>query len=38
MAKRNVVWTETAAKQRREVLKYWTKHNGSTNFAEKLII
>ncbi len=37
MAQRTVAWTETAAKQRREVLKYWTKHNGSTQYAEKLI-
>ena len=37
MAKRNVVWTATAAKQRREILKYWTKHNGSTAYAKKLI-
>ena len=37
MAKKFVVWTETAIKQRREILKYWTKRNGSTVFAEKLI-
>lgn len=37
MVKRTVVWTETAARQRREILKYWTKRNGSTIFAEKLI-
>ena len=37
MAKRAVVWTETAARQRREILKYWTKRNGSTVYAEKLI-
>ena len=37
MAKRTVVWTETAAKQRRQILKYWTKINGSTRYAEKLI-
>ena len=37
MAKRNVVWTETAAKQRREILKYWTKKNASNRYAEKLI-
>ena len=37
MAKRTVVWTETAARQRREVLRYWTKHNDSPNYAEKLI-
>ncbi len=37
MAKPKVVWTETAAKQRREILKYWTERNQSTNYAEKLI-
>lgn len=37
MVKRTVVWTETAAKQRREILQYWTKRNGSTVYAEKLI-
>lgn len=37
MAKRTVVWTETAARQRREILKYWVKRNGSTIYAEKLI-
>jgi len=37
VAKRKVVWTETAAKQRREILRYWTTRNGSTTYAEKLI-
>jgi plasmid stabilization system protein ParE len=37
MVERTVVWTETAAKQRREILKYWTNRNGSTLYAEKLI-
>lgn len=37
MVKRTIVWTETASRQRREILRYWTKHNGSTSFAEKLI-
>jgi plasmid stabilization system protein ParE len=37
MAKRKIVWTLTAAKQRREVLKYWTERNKSTAYAEKLI-
>jgi plasmid stabilization system protein ParE len=37
MAKRIVVWTETAAKQRREILKYWTSKTGSTKYAGKLI-
>ncbi|MGZ5242628.1 MAG: type II toxin-antitoxin system RelE/ParE family toxin [Bacteroidia bacterium] len=37
MAKKSVVWTETAARQRREILKYWTIRNGSKVYAEKLI-
>jgi plasmid stabilization system protein ParE len=37
MAKRTVVWTETAVRQRREILKYWVKRNGTTTYAEKLI-
>jgi len=37
MAKRIVVWTETASKQRKEILKYWTIKNGSTSYANKLI-
>jgi plasmid stabilization system protein ParE len=37
MAKRTVVWTDTAARQRREILKYWVKRNGTTIYAEKLI-
>ena len=37
MAKRKIVWAETAAKQRREILKYWTERNKSTTYAEKLI-
>ena len=37
MAKRKIVWTETAAKQRREILRYRTARNGSTAYAEKLI-
>lgn len=37
MAEKSVVWTETASRQRREILKYWTVRNGSTQYAEKLI-
>jgi plasmid stabilization system protein ParE len=37
VAKRTVVWTQTAAQQRREILKYWVKRNGTTTYAEKLI-
>jgi len=38
MAKKSVVWTETAIKQRRKVLKYWTIRNKSVAYAEKLIV
>ena len=37
MAKRTVVWTESAARQRREILRYWTVRNRSSTYAEKLI-
>jgi len=37
MAKRTVVWTETAARQRRKILKYWIQRNGTKTYAEKLI-
>lgn len=37
MAEKSVIWTETAVRQRREILKYWTVRNGSTRYAEKLI-
>jgi plasmid stabilization system protein ParE len=37
MVKRSVVWTETTARQRREILKYWTIRNGSSNYAKELI-
>lgn len=37
MAKIKVVWTLTAAKQRREILKYWTDLSGSSAYAVKLI-
>ena len=37
MAKRVVVWTQTAANQRREILKYWVNINGTTTYAEKLV-
>lgn len=37
MVKKAIVWTETAIKQRREILKYWTIRNKSTVYAEKLI-
>lgn len=37
MVERVVRWTETAAIQRREILKYWTNRNKSTLYSEKLI-
>ncbi|HKR04164.1 MAG TPA: type II toxin-antitoxin system RelE/ParE family toxin, partial [Bacteroidia bacterium] len=37
MAKKKIAWTETASKQRREILKYWTNRNKSPDYAEKLI-
>lgn len=37
MAKRQVVWTKTAATQRRHILEYWIEHNQSTTYSEKLI-
>lgn len=37
MANRTVIWTETAARQRREILTYWVKRNGTKIYAEKLI-
>ncbi|MBC7390029.1 MAG: type II toxin-antitoxin system RelE/ParE family toxin [Opitutaceae bacterium] len=37
MAEKSIVWTETARKQRREILKYWTVRNNSVEYARKLI-
>lgn len=37
MAKRAIVWTQTASLQRRDILKYWTLRNGSDKYAKKLI-
>jgi plasmid stabilization system protein ParE len=37
MAKRKIAWTNTAAKQRREILRYWTEKNQRRDYAEKLI-
>jgi plasmid stabilization system protein ParE len=34
---RKIVWTETAAKQRREIFSYWTKRNKSPAYAQKLV-
>jgi hypothetical protein len=37
MAKRTIIWTETAAKQRRLTLQYWTNRNKSSEYPKKLI-
>ena len=37
MDKKEVVWTQTAVKQRRIILNYWNENNGNTNYSEKLI-
>jgi plasmid stabilization system protein ParE len=37
MVKRKIVWTETAVKQRRQILKYWVEHNKSNVYAIKLV-
>lgn len=36
MAKREVVWTATAARQLQFVIDYWNEHNGSTAYSTKL--
>lgn len=37
MASRDVIWTKTAQKQRREILKYWFKRTGTTDYSIKII-
>jgi plasmid stabilization system protein ParE len=37
VAKRKIIWTYTAANQRREILRYWTERNKSTKYAQRLI-
>ena len=36
MAKRQVVWTETATRQLRFVYDYWNDRNGSSAYSRKL--
>lgn len=38
MALKTVIWTDTAVRERRKVLKYWTKRNKSTTYSKKLIL
>jgi plasmid stabilization system protein ParE len=37
MAERSVIWTSTAAKQRRWVLEYWLNRNKSAEYPKQLI-
>ena len=37
MAKRSVVWTVIAVRQRGLILEYWTVHNGSSIYSKRLI-
>lgn len=37
MVKKSIVWTQTAAKQRRKILNYWNERNRSTTYSKKLV-
>jgi len=37
MAKRKVVWTQTAASQRRSILEYWVNRNKSNTYSIKIL-
>lgn len=37
MAWRKVIWTDTAARQRRLILEYWLQRNKSTSYPIKLL-
>lgn len=37
MAERKVIWTETAARQRRYILEYWLNRNKSSTYPIKLL-
>jgi toxin YoeB len=36
MASLEIFWTETAIKQRNQILKYWNNRNKSTEYSKKL--
>ena len=36
MASIKVIWSETAAKQRRAIFEYWNKRNHSTRYSERI--
>ena len=37
MAERKVIWTETAARQRRYILEYWLNRNKLSTYSVKLL-
>jgi len=37
MAQKKVIWTETAARQRRLILEYWLQRNKSSRYPIKLL-
>jgi len=37
MASREVIWTKTAASQRRSILEYWVEKTGTSDFSLKLL-
>ena len=37
MAERKIIWTETAARQRRSILEYWLQRNQSPAYSLKLL-
>jgi plasmid stabilization system protein ParE len=37
MAKRKVVWTLTAAKQRNAILRFWVRKNQSNTYSKKIL-
>jgi plasmid stabilization system protein ParE len=37
MAQRKIIWTDTAARQRRSILEYWLQRNRSSAYPLKLL-
>ena len=37
MAQKKIIWTETAARQRRFILEYWIQRNQSPTYSLKLL-
>jgi hypothetical protein len=37
MAQKKIIWTETAARQRRSILEYWFQRNQSPTYSLKLL-